>query len=697
MPPGLASTSPTPHSHPPNAMPEHLSPLSQLQIKLHFAYISVKNTPTTSNTLDIDWTAILQTDIEKYKTHQTLTPATTPHTLAILENRPAKLVVEELARQTMDIVIDAATRLAPTICQTKQTNPTGIHYRPRKAAAERKLHMKVRKKVRTIASKLKEHDHLPGDPDEDTDNFIAQMKQYTALHTCPTSDEDTTKHDPAPDHIAALQRIEQAASAAIRKIDRDHQRLDQQQAATNLQQTLDKHPKKGHKMIFGNKQPYHRLTAVHDHITGKPTMDPDKVTRNVEKHFTDAMRPPTGAKTGHYLPQDAPRQYPWEDTSAPDKFKLTTDTTHTRDRSWLLQHVQDEQLFFDCCRTLSSGKAPGPDQVTNDIILMLPTELKKHIHKLFIIMWATGVTPTEWKQSHTCLIHKKGDPLDINNYRPIGLANTMYKLWTRVVTYVMYEYAEENRILSGMQSGFRKHTGTHRQLQMLVMALEDAKLTSQDIYQLQVDFSSAFNMTDHDLTLQLLYDLGYPTDAIEVVKDIYTDAMTQYKTPYGTTNSIPIGRGTLQGDTLSPFLFLIYIEPLLRWLQVGGRGYKFGAPCTTTEPQYWRVQTACSNLAYADDLEILTSRLSDLKIQADKLTRYSNWAHMKVNTNKTITSGVLYNCASNGLLGNTNPLAPTMLSTQLNGHIMVQGHPVVFQHPTDPFTYLGVVLTMTLN
>ncbi len=38
--------------------------------------------------------------------------------------------------------------------------------------------------------------------------------------------------------------------------------------------------------------------------------------------------------------------------------------------------------------------------------------------------------------------------------------------------------------------------------------------------------------------------------------------------------SAPVG-APLAGDTLSPFLFLIYLEPLLRWLNVGGRGHTF--------------------------------------------------------------------------------------------------------------------------
>ncbi len=74
----------------------------------------------------------------------------------------------------------------------------------------------------------------------------------------------------------------------------------------------------------------------------------------------------------------------------------------------------------------------------------------------------------------------------------------------------------------------------------------------------------------------------------------------------------------------------LYLEPLLRWLHVGGRGYKMGTIHYTAE----KLQHACSSFAYADDLEILTQNLSDMRVQADKLTTYADWGQMKVNTGK---------------------------------------------------------------
>jgi hypothetical protein len=63
-----------------------------------------------------------------------------------------------------------------------------------------------------------------------------------------------------------------------------------------------------------------------------------------------------------------------------------------------------------------------------------------------------------------------------SSYRPIGLANTLYKLWTRLITNRLYEHAEANSLLGNMQAGFCKKHDTIQQLQNVLMTLEDAKL-----------------------------------------------------------------------------------------------------------------------------------------------------------------------------------------------------------------------------
>jgi hypothetical protein len=80
---------------------------------------------------------------------------------------------------------------------------------------------------------------------------------------------------------------------------------------------------------------------------------------------------------------------------------------------------------------------------------------------------------------------------------------------------------------------------------------------------------------------------------------------------HGHTVPIQIHRGALQGDTLSPFLFTIFMESLLRWLAVGSRGYR---------PSYQPHKPTATIITYddhgyADDVIITTGSIENLKIQ----------------------------------------------------------------------------------
>ena len=110
-----------------------------------------------------------------------------------------------------------------------------------------------------------------------------------------------------------------------------------------------------------------------------------------------------------------------------------------------------------------------------------------------------------------------------------------------------------------------------------------------------------------------MHDLGVPEDAIEVIAEVYTDAITKIKLYFAEIGPIKIERGTIQGDTLSPLLFLIVIEPVLRWLQSVGRGYKYGSLSKSLHADHTTSTSAC-----ADDMLAAALTASDLTRQAEE-------------------------------------------------------------------------------
>jgi hypothetical protein len=262
---------------------------------------------------------------------------------------------------------------------------------------------------------------------------------------------------------------------------------------------------------------------------------------------------PIQSKTGEFLPEKMSHAdpLPHEDPTAPDPYTLTTEAPQ-HSRGHLLPQVQNYSLFQECLFHSANNKAAGPDGIPNELLKFMPEPMQQAIHNLFVVMWITGDTPSEWKCSDTVLLYKKGDPLDIKNYRPIALALTIYKLWTRVITEILSTFAEVHKMLSSSQEGFRKRRNTARQLSNVLNALEDAAHTSQDVYMLYVDFSSAFNTLDHDKLLRIMWRMGFPMDVLLVVRNIYSEASTHFMTPFGKQRQCSCIGGLFKGTPSHP-------------------------------------------------------------------------------------------------------------------------------------------------
>jgi hypothetical protein len=140
---------------------------------------------------------------------------------------------------------------------------------------------------------------------------------------------------------------------------------------------------------------------------------------------------------------------------------------------------------------------------------MLPTEIQETIHMLFIIMWATGCTPKAWKISNTILIDKnKGDETEASSYRPIGLANTLY-----IQTMDASNHKHSLRICRSKlytqhhASWFSQTERPHSPARKRDYGTRRCQTLSQRHLCPYCGFTSAFNTTDHDRMLWIMYDL----------------------------------------------------------------------------------------------------------------------------------------------------------------------------------------------
>jgi hypothetical protein len=189
--------------------------------------------------------------------------------------------------------------------------------------------------------------------------------------------------------------------------------------------------------------------------------------------------------------------------------------------------------------------------------------------------------------------------------------NCILKLRTSILTNIGTQTTESGGVFSDTADGFRSHKNIYDSISTHIVMYEDAKISKRNIYTAYSDFKGAFGGMDHRTLFQLMEEYGFQNSYIAACKQLYSASNTYYMTIHGNTIPLPIYKGTLQGDTLSPFLFTVFMEPFHRWLAVGSRGYK-----PTYEP-HLSTSTIITydDHDYVDDVSITVGSIQDLKIQ----------------------------------------------------------------------------------
>ena len=175
------------------------------------------------------------------------------------------------------------------------------------------------------------------------------------------------------------------------------------------------------------------------------------------------------------------------------------------------------------------------------------------------------------------------------DFYTIALISHASKVMLKILQARLQQYV--NRELPDVQAGFRKGTrGTTDQTANISWIMEKAREFQKNIYFCFTDCAKAFDCVDHNKLCKILQEMGVPDHLTCLLRNLYVDQEATLRTGHGTTDWFQIGKGVRQGCILSPCLFNLYAEHIMRnaGLEEAQAGIKIAG-------------RNINNLRYADD------------------------------------------------------------------------------------------------
>ena len=121
-----------------------------------------------------------------------------------------------------------------------------------------------------------------------------------------------------------------------------------------------------------------------------------------------------------------------------------------------------------------------------------------------------------------------------------------------------------NSELPDVQAGFRKGRGTRDQIANIHKIIEKAREFQRNIYFCFMTMPKPLTVWINNILLKILKEVGIPDHMTFLLGNLYVGQEATVRTGHGTTECCQIGKGVCQGCILSPCLFNLYAENIMR-------------------------------------------------------------------------------------------------------------------------------------
>ena len=148
------------------------------------------------------------------------------------------------------------------------------------------------------------------------------------------------------------------------------------------------------------------------------------------------------------------------------------------------------------------------------------------------------------------------------------------------------------------QAGFRAGKGTRDHILSLNILIQKCRNFNSELRVCFIDYSKAFDCVSHQQLWKALADMNFNPTIGSLIRHLYEDQEATVRVDNGFSDWFPVKKGVRQGCILSPYLFSIYTEDIMRDVQADDRSELFEEPKVNGH--------LMRDLRYADDTALLS-------------------------------------------------------------------------------------------
>ncbi|XP_026451725.1 uncharacterized protein LOC113352064 [Papaver somniferum] len=150
-----------------------------------------------------------------------------------------------------------------------------------------------------------------------------------------------------------------------------------------------------------------------------------------------------------------------------------------------------------------------------------------------------------------------------NQFRPIGLSNFIFKIFTKILTTRMN--ALMSKLVSQQQAAYIKGRSIHEQVMLASGLVNEMKHTRRwGNVGLKLDISQAYDSVSWDFLFKVLQKYGFSAAWCDWLKTLFASAKISVMINGGPQGFFSMERGLKHGDPLSPIPFVLMEEVLSR-------------------------------------------------------------------------------------------------------------------------------------